>query len=78
MIDLHYWTTPNGHKVTLFLEETGSRGFSGMLFDFVVSSDERRLKLWSRAGFQTVGTLPKAFRHPTLGLIDVLVLYHAL
>lgn len=22
MIDLHYWTTPNGHKVTLFLEET--------------------------------------------------------
>ena len=23
MIDLHYWPTPNGHKVTLFLEETG-------------------------------------------------------
>jgi GST-like protein len=23
MIDLYYWTTPNGHKVTLFLEETG-------------------------------------------------------
>jgi GSH-dependent disulfide-bond oxidoreductase len=23
MIDLHYWTTPNGHKVTIFLEETG-------------------------------------------------------
>src|SRR4051812_11348427 len=21
MIDLHYWTTPNGHKITLFLEE---------------------------------------------------------
>jgi GST-like protein len=21
MIDLHYWTTPNGHKVTMFLEE---------------------------------------------------------
>jgi GSH-dependent disulfide-bond oxidoreductase len=21
MIDLHYWTTPNGHKVTIFLEE---------------------------------------------------------
>lgn len=25
MIDLHYWPTPNGHKVTLFLEETGLR-----------------------------------------------------
>src|SRR5271154_4169871 len=23
MIDLHYWTTPNGHKVTMFLEESG-------------------------------------------------------
>ncbi len=21
MIDLYYWTTPNGHKITLFLEE---------------------------------------------------------
>ena len=23
MIDLHYWPTPNGHKVTMFLEEAG-------------------------------------------------------
>lgn len=23
MIELYYWTTPNGHKITLFLEETG-------------------------------------------------------
>ena len=23
MIDFHYWPTPNGHKVTLFLEEAG-------------------------------------------------------
>jgi GST-like protein len=23
MIDLHYWPTPNGHKVTMFLEEVG-------------------------------------------------------
>jgi GST-like protein len=23
MIDLYYWTTPNGHKMTMFLEETG-------------------------------------------------------
>jgi GSH-dependent disulfide-bond oxidoreductase len=24
MIDLYYWTTPNGHKITMFLEETGT------------------------------------------------------
>ncbi len=23
MIELHYWTTPNGHKITIFLEESG-------------------------------------------------------
>ena len=25
MIDLYYWSTPNGHKITMFLEETGLR-----------------------------------------------------
>lgn len=25
MIDLYYWTTPNGHKITMFLEEAGLR-----------------------------------------------------
>ena len=24
MIDLHYWPTPNGHKITIFLEENGT------------------------------------------------------
>src|SRR3954464_12040352 len=24
MIDLYYWTTPNGHKLTMMLEETGT------------------------------------------------------
>ena len=23
MIELYYWPTPNGHKITLFLEEAG-------------------------------------------------------
>ena len=23
MIELYYWTTPNGHKITMFLEEVG-------------------------------------------------------
>ena len=23
MIELHYWPTPNGHKITMFLEESG-------------------------------------------------------
>ena len=23
MIELYYWTTPNGHKITMFMEESG-------------------------------------------------------
>ena len=23
MLDLYYWTTPSGHKITMFLEESG-------------------------------------------------------
>ncbi|MHC5720891.1 MAG: thioredoxin domain-containing protein, partial [Nostoc sp.] len=23
MIELYYWATPNGHKITIFLEEAG-------------------------------------------------------
>jgi len=55
-----------------------ARGYLAMQFDFVVSTDERRSKLWQRAGFQIVGRLPKAFRHPSLGLVDALVMHREL
>jgi L-amino acid N-acyltransferase YncA len=54
------------------------RGFLAMQFNFVVSSEERRLKLWQRAGFKILATLPKAFKHPSLGLIDAFVLHRSL
>ena len=60
------------------LVQARARGFLAMQFDFVISSEERRLKLWQRAGFKIVGTLPKAFRHPSLGLIDAFVLHRDL
>ena len=60
------------------LNQARSRGFQAMQFNFVLSSEERRIKLWERAGFQTVGRIPKAFRHPALGLVDALVMYRAL
>ena len=53
-------------------------GFSGLQLDFVIGTDERRLKLWQRSGFEVVGRLPKAFRHPSAGLVDALILYRDL
>ncbi|HTI87069.1 MAG TPA: GNAT family N-acetyltransferase [Alphaproteobacteria bacterium] len=54
------------------------RGFTAMQFNFVVASNERAVRLWHSLGFVTVGRLPGAFRHPTLGPVDALVMFRAL
>jgi ribosomal protein S18 acetylase RimI-like enzyme len=50
-------------------------GYQAMQFNFVVASNEVAVKLWGKLGFDTVGRLPKAFRHPSKGLVDALVMY---
>ena len=54
------------------------QGFVAMQFNFVVSSNAAAVHLWTRLGFQTVGRLPGAFRHPTLGPVDALVMFKRL
>lgn len=60
------------------LEHARAEGFLAMQFNFVVSSNERAVRLWQHLGFQIVGRLPKAFRHPSLGLVDALVMHREL
>jgi ribosomal protein S18 acetylase RimI-like enzyme len=60
------------------LERARERGFRAMQFNFVVSSNERAVRLWQSFGFEIVGTLPKAFEHPTLGFVDAFVMYRQL
>lgn len=55
-----------------------ARGFLAMQLNFVIATHERAVQLWRHAGFQTVGRLPKAFRHPSLGLVDALVMHQFL
>ncbi len=50
-------------------------GYKAMQFNFVASTNEGAVRLWSKLGFATVGCLPKAFNHPELGLVDALVMY---
>ena len=50
-------------------------GYRAMQFNFVASSNIGAIRLWNKLGFNTVGTLPKAFNHPNLGYIDALVMY---
>ena len=57
------------------MERARERGFRAMQFNLVVSTNERAIKLWTSLGFEIVGRLPLAFAHPTLGLVDALVMY---
>lgn len=53
-------------------------GYRGMQFNFVVSSNMRAVSLWQSLGFETVGRVPQAFRHPSLGFVDALVMFRSL
>jgi ribosomal protein S18 acetylase RimI-like enzyme len=55
-----------------------ARGFQAMQFNFVVSTNERAVHLWKSLGFEIVGRLPGAFRHPQQGFVDALVMYRTL
>jgi ribosomal protein S18 acetylase RimI-like enzyme len=56
------------------LAEARRLGFRAMQFNYVVSTNEGALRLWKQLGFDIVGTLPGAFRHPQLGFVDVYVM----
>lgn len=49
--------------------------YKSMQFNFVATSNDGAVRLWNKLGFDTIGRLPKAFNHPTLGFIDALVMY---
>lgn len=53
-------------------------GFRSMQFNFVVSSNESAVHLWQKLGFEIVGRLPEAFRHPALGYVDAFVMFKRL
>ena len=60
------------------LERAKERGFRAMQFNFVVSTNERAVKLWQGLGFEIVGRLPEAFRHPEHGFVDALVMFRGI
>ena len=60
------------------LAHAKARGYRAMQFNFVVSSNERAVRLWQAMGFAVAGRLPGAFHHPRLGDVDALVMFRAL
>ena len=60
------------------LEEARASGYLAMQFNFVVSTNTAGVALWKKLGFDIVGTLPRAFNHARLGLVDAYVMYRVI
>jgi RimJ/RimL family protein N-acetyltransferase len=59
-------------------ERARERGFRAMQFNLVVATNQAAVHLWQSCGMEIVGRLPKAFRHPTNGYVDAIVMYRLL
>jgi ribosomal protein S18 acetylase RimI-like enzyme len=60
------------------LNEARRIGFRAMQFNYVISTNTPAIRLWQELGFEIVGTLPGAFRHPEKGYVDVYVMFRSL
>jgi L-amino acid N-acyltransferase YncA len=60
------------------LSEAERLGFKAMQFNIVVSTNTAAVSLWEKMGFAIIGTVPEAFRHLKLGLVDGHVMYRKL
>ncbi|PQO23423.1 GNAT family N-acetyltransferase [Rhodobacteraceae bacterium WD3A24] len=60
------------------LDTARAMGYRAMQFNFVVETNTRALVIWRDYGFEVVGRLPGAFRHPREGFVDALVMYRQL
>ena len=53
-------------------------GFEAMQFNFVIKTNEKAVVLWKSLGFEVIGEIPEAYRHPLLGLVPALIMYQKL
>lgn len=60
------------------LDWARAAGYRAMQFNAVVQTNTRAVTLWRSLGFQIVGTVPEAFRHPTQGYVGLHVMYRLL
>jgi GNAT superfamily N-acetyltransferase len=65
-----------GRQMGLFaLEEAKKAGYLAMQFNFVISTNQAAVKLWQSLGFDIIGEIPEAYRHPEKGLVGAYVMY---
>ena len=70
------WGKGIGRAMGVFsIKEAKSLGYQAMQFNFVIKTNEAAVGLWKSLGFQTIGEIPAAYRHPELGAVSALIMY---
>ncbi len=52
-----------------------AQGYAGIQFNAVAESNVAAVTVYRRLGFKIIGTVPRAFEHPTLGRVGLHVMY---
>jgi GNAT superfamily N-acetyltransferase len=79
MVDPARWGEGVGRTLCEEALDWASRqGYRGMQFNAVAATNTRAIALYESLGFEIVGTVPGAFRHPTEGYVGLCVMYRAL
>jgi ribosomal protein S18 acetylase RimI-like enzyme len=60
------------------LDRARAGGYLGMQFNAVAATNASAIGLYEQLGFETIGVVPRAFRHPTAGLVGLHVMYRDL
>ena len=55
-----------------------SNGYRAMQFNAVVETNARAVALWRSLGFEIIGTVPEAFRHPVHGYVGLHIMHRRL
>lgn len=51
------------------------KGYAALQFNAVVSTNVHAIELYRQLGFVTIGTVPEAFQHATLGRVGLDIMY---
>ena len=54
------------------------KGYTGIQFNCVVSTNLAAVHLWKKFGFSIIGVTPKGFRHPEKGFVDTYIMFKSL
>lgn len=60
------------------IDSARGMGYKAMQFNYVVKSNMAAVMLWQSLGFKIVGEIPGAFKHHSLGYVNVYVMWRSL